>query len=85
MLDALLALRCRVSDETLLDCLDLAQLLQPPCVISTAKLREHWQCSQPTVSRRLGRLWDAGLISYRIAGGRGCYTIRSLGPSNLHP
>ena len=38
-----------------------------------------WHCSQPTVSRRLGRLHDAGLLNYRSGGGR--YRIRRLGPS----
>lgn len=79
-----LALRCRVSDETLLDCLDLAQSLEPPCVISTAELRKHWHCSQPTVSRRLARLWETGLLDYRSGGGRGCYIVRRVGPA-LHP
>lgn len=78
MIDALLALRFRVSDDTLLDCLDLARIVQPPCSIATEQLREHWHCSQPTVSRRLGRLWDAGLLDYRH--GRGAYVIRRLGP-----
>lgn len=78
MIDALLALRFRVSDDTLLDCLDLARLLRPPCTVTTDQLREHWHCSQPTVSRRLSRLWEAGLLDYRH--GRGAYAIRRIGP-----
>jgi len=75
----LLALRHRVPDSVLLDWLDLAQLLEPPCTISTQLLTEHWHCTQPTVIRRLGRLWQAELIDYRA--GRGKYTVRRLGPS----
>lgn len=74
----LLALRHRVPDATLLDWLDLAQLLKPPCTISTRLLIEHWHCTQPNVSRRLSRLWHAELIDYRA--GRGQYIIRRLGP-----
>ena len=74
----LLAHRHRVPDATLLDWLDLAQLLEPPCFATTDQLMEHWSCSQATVSRRLGRLWDAELLDYRPS--RGGYRIRSLGP-----
>ncbi len=75
---ALLALRHRVSDTALLDCLDLAQLVEAPCFVSTADLMKHWACSQSAVSRRLGRLWDADLLDYRP--GRGGYRVRHLGP-----
>lgn len=77
-----LALRWRcagASDAVLLDWLDLARLLpELPCQIGTQALAVHWDCSQPTVSRRLSRLWDANLIDYRP--GRGRYRIRRLGP-----
>jgi hypothetical protein len=75
---ALLALRHKVSAETLLDWADLAQLLEPPCKANTADLQAHWSCCQPTVSRRLLRLWEADLIEYRTS--RGGYRIRRLGP-----
>lgn len=75
----LLALRHRVPDGVLLDWLDLAQLLKPPCFATTDQLVEHWSCSQGTVSRRLGRLWDAELLDYRPS--RGGYRIRSIGPA----
>jgi hypothetical protein len=39
---------------------------------------EHWHCSQPTVSRRLSRLWMADLLDYRPT--HGGYRIRQLGP-----
>lgn len=75
----LLPLRARVSDSVLLDWLDLEQLLpERPCHIETDVLCRHWCCSQPTVSRRLSRLWEAGLLDYR--NGRGRYRIRRLGP-----
>ena len=76
----LLALRCRVSDSVLLDWLDLAQILEPPCCVRTADLMEHWSCSQSSVSRRLSRLWEADLLDYRPGGGG--YRIRHLGPSD---
>jgi DNA-binding MarR family transcriptional regulator len=75
----LLALRHRVPDSVLLDWLDLAQLLEPPCKEKTADLIEHWHCSQSAVSRRLSRLWEADLLDYRPGGGG--YRIRHLGPS----
>lgn len=76
----LLALRYRVPDGTLLDALDLAQLVpELPGQVRTADLRRRWCCSQPTVSRSMSRLWDAGLIDYRAA--RGCYRIRRIGPT----
>ena len=86
MLSDLLALRCRVSDSVLLDWLELEQLLPSrPCHIKTDVLRSHWLCSQSTVSRRIARLWEAGLIEYRSGGG--LYRIRRLGPATcpLHP
>lgn len=75
----LLAHRHRVPDATLLDWLDLEQLLpERPCHIETDVLRRHWLCSQATVSNRLRRLWEADLLDYR--SGRGEYRIRRLGP-----
>jgi len=74
----LLAHRWRVSDSVLLDWLDLGQLVDPPCLVRTADLIEHWRCSQSAVSRRLSRLWEADLLDYR--SGRGEYRIRRLGP-----
>ncbi len=74
----LLALRHRVPDSVLLDWLDLDQLLQPPCKVTTADLTSRWHCSQSMVSRRLKRLWEAELLDYRTS--RGGYRIRSLGP-----
>jgi hypothetical protein len=74
-----LALRNRVPDGALLDCMELALLLpELPCHIETDVLRRHWHCSQPTVSRRLCKMWEAGLIDYRAGGG--LYRIRRLGP-----
>lgn len=81
LIPQLLALRARVPDATLLDWLELEQLLPArPCHVETDLLRQHWHCTQPTVSRRLGRLHDAGLLNYRSGGGR--YRIRRLGPAD---
>ena len=75
----LLSLRHRVPDGVLLDWLDLEQLLPArPCHIETDVLRRHWCCSQSTVSRRIGRLWEAGLLDFRSGGG--LYRIKRLGP-----
>jgi hypothetical protein len=74
----LLSLRHRVPDGVLLDWLDLGQLVDPPCLVRTADLIEHWRCSQSAVSRRLSRLWEADLLDYRPGGG--LYRIRHLGP-----
>jgi predicted transcriptional regulator len=76
----LLAHRHRVPDTTLLDWLDLEQLLpaERPCEIETDVLRRHWHCSQSTVSRRIARLWEVGLLDHR--NGHGVYRIRRLGP-----
>lgn len=80
LLNQALALRARVPDATLLDWLDLEQLLpERPCHIETDVLRRHWCCTQPTVSRRIARLWEAGLLDYRSGGG--LYRIRRLGPT----
>ncbi len=75
----ILSLRHRVPDGALLDWLDLEQLLpELPATIRTDQLQTRWHCSQPNVSRRITRLWDAGLIEYRSGGG--LYRIRRLGP-----
>lgn len=77
----LLSLRHRVPDSVLLDWLDLEQLLpKRPCHIETDVLRRRWLCSQPTVSRRITRLWEAGLLDFRSGGG--LYRIRRLGPAS---
>ena len=67
----ILDLRRVVQDGTILDWLDLFQLLpEGTGNLRTDVMREHWQCSQATVSHRMTRLADAGLISYRAGGGR---------------
>lgn len=75
----LLALRNRVADGVLLDWAELEELLPTrPCQVRTDELARLWRCAQPTVSRRITRLWDAGLLDYRAS--RGSYRIRRLGP-----
>ena len=69
--DRILDLRRRVQDGTILDWLDLAQLLPDGTGnLPTEVLREHWQCSQPTVSRRVMACANAGLLSCRRGWGR---------------
>ena len=80
LLHQALARRAWISDSTLLDLLDLSELLGDlPCTIATDQLVFYWHCSQSTVSRRLSRLWEAELIDYKP--GRGRYRIRRLGPA----
>lgn len=68
----LLALRNRVPDGVLLDALELAALLpELPASIRTSRLREHWHCSQPTVSRRLGPTPDSASVPLAL-GSREC-------------
>lgn len=78
-LPKLLKLRNRVSDHLLLDMIELSMLLpRLPAEIKTKQLMIFWHCSQPTVSRRLIKLWDFDLIDYR-RGSRGSYVIRRIG------
>ena len=75
----LLKLRNHVSDHLLLDMVELSILLPSlPAKIKTKQLMDFWHCSQPTVSRRLVRLWELELIDYR-RGSRGSYVIRRIG------
>ena len=69
----LLQLRYRVADGVLLDWADLARLVEPPASITVQALREHWHCTQPAVSRRMGALQRAGLA--RITPGWGRYRV----------
>ena len=64
-------LRAQLQDHTILDWIELLALLPDGTgSFSTDELRTHWHCSQPAVSRRLGNLARAGLLSYRAGGGR---------------
>ena len=66
----LLSLRHRVPDGTLLDALELAQLLRVlPCRVRRAELEGHWQLTQPALHRRLRRLQRAGLLDYETEHG----------------
>lgn len=71
LIDRMLELRRTVPDGTILDWLDLSQLVpEGGGSLPVEVLREHWNCTQPTVCRRMGRLVDAGLISTRRGWGR---------------
>lgn len=92
---ALLPLRSRVSDPTLLDWLDLEQLLpERPCRVRRADLEAHWQLTQPALHRRLRRLQRAGLLDYETEHGttwinrlgpvKNCDTTRYMGRARPH-
>jgi hypothetical protein len=63
-----LARRPWVSANTLLDCLELAEWLGPRIragltpLVTTAELQTRWNCSQPTVSRRVSAFVNHHLI-----------------------
>lgn len=69
--DRVVELRPQLQDHAILDWIELLALLPDGTgSLSTDELRDRWHCSQPAVSRRLGNLARAGLISYRAGGGR---------------
>jgi len=72
----LLSLRHRIPDLVLLDWADLAQLVDPPAVIRTRVLMEHWNVTQPQASRRLNALAAAGLAD--ITPGWGAYQVHAV-------
>ncbi len=76
-----------VSANTLLDCLELAEWLEPHIraqltpLVTTAELQARWNCSQPTVSRRVSALIRHGLIDATTHAGRGAYwEVHRVGP-----
>lgn len=67
---ALPALRNRVPDATLLDCMELAELLpERPCRVTRRELQEHWHLSQSALHRRLRRLQQWDLLDYETEHG----------------
>ena len=82
----ILSLRHRVPDATLLDALELAQMLRPfmgspdPPRLSTEQLQAHWQCSQSAVSRRMNGMVKHGLVDAQTTRGRGAqWIVRRIG------
>jgi hypothetical protein len=76
-----------VPANTLLDCLELAEWLEPHIraqltpLVTTAELQARWNCSQPTVSRRVSALIRHGLIDATTHAGRGAYwEVHRVGP-----
>jgi hypothetical protein len=83
----LLARRPYVSEGTLLDCLDLSQWLSPRIradltpEITTAELRNRWNCDQSTVSRRIAALRQHQLLDATPHAGPGAYwAVHRVGP-----
>jgi hypothetical protein len=72
----LLALRPDLSDQTILDYLDLTTMARQPGQVRTLELQHRWQCSQPTVSRRIQAIVRAGLAD--ITAGWGAYHVHGL-------
>lgn len=72
----LVALRQQHPDRTILDWLELLELLPDRYgVLTTAELCAHWECDQSTVSRRIRACALADLLFYRAGGGRYRITI----------
>jgi hypothetical protein len=72
----LLALRPDLSDQTILDYLDLTTMARQPGQVRTLELQHRWQCSQPTASRRIQAIVRAGLAD--ITAGWGAYHVHGL-------
>lgn len=67
---ALLAMRHLVPDATLLDAMELAQLLPDlPCRVRRRDLEGHWRVTQPALHRRLRRLQQFGLLDFETEHG----------------
>jgi len=87
LIRTVLARRPWVPENTLLDCLELAEWLEPHIraqltpLVTTAELQARWNCSQPTVSRRVSALIRHGLIDATTHAGRGAYwEVHRVGP-----
>ena len=72
----LLALRPDLSDQTILDYLNLTTMARQPGQVRTLELQHRWRCSQPTVSRRVLAITRAGLAD--ITAGHGAYQVHGL-------
>jgi hypothetical protein len=88
MVRTVLGRRPWVPANTLLDCLDLAEWLEPHIraqltpLVTTAELQARWNCSQSAVSRRVSALIRHGLIDATMQGGRGAYwAVHCVGPA----
>jgi hypothetical protein len=79
---SLTALRPAVTDQALLDYLDLSIITPEPGIVTTRELRERWQCSQPQVSRRINAMAVAGLVDVSSHwGGYRVHHLAQLGAS----
>jgi DNA-binding IclR family transcriptional regulator len=75
-LSRLLPLRQAVKDQTLLDYLELVHLTPTSGRVGVVQLCQRWNCSQPSVSRRLNAVVAAGLAD--ITPGWGNYQVHAV-------
>lgn len=68
----LLDLRRLHGDQKALDLLELS-MVGPAGTVSTQKLMERWQVTQPNVSRRIASLQAMGLVD--VTSGHGFYQV----------
>jgi DNA-binding IclR family transcriptional regulator len=68
----LLDLRRQHGDQKALDLLELS-MAAPAGTVSTQKLMERWQVTQPNVSRRVTALQAMGLVD--VSSGHGFYMV----------
>jgi len=72
-----LALRVKHGDRVAMDYLTIALLLGgTPGLCKSMQLQKVWGVTQPSVSRRINRLADVGLID--VTTGHGAYEVHDL-------
>ena len=76
-----LALRGRVPDRVLLDCMELKQYLGRTSTVTTAELLDLWNCTQPWACRRMSALQHHKLLDATTRTGPGAHwVIKRVGP-----
>jgi hypothetical protein len=72
----LLAIRGRVTDQTLIDYLSLTVALHPPDFVTVGELCAIWGCHQSNVCRRMQKLSVIGLVD--ASCGHGGYHVHGI-------
>jgi hypothetical protein len=72
----LVALRTTINDLALMDYLHIRSLTGGCGCVTTAALRETWNCDQSTVSRRVNAVVAVGLAD--ITSGHGLYHVHQM-------